>query len=286
MKMKVKAFVRMVTLLGLVAVVVLAVCSPSSAQAEAPAAADASGFIVKTAAQAIDQVVMANRILANEGVLDALGHVSLRNPENPKTFFISRALAPIEVTRKDIIEVDLDGNVVSKPVQRPYGETSIHAAILKVRPEINCVFHGHSGSLIPFTVTDIPMRPVLNLAGFIYQGVPVFDDYTPGTGYLISTKADGERVAKHLGQYRVQLLRGHGVNIVAETLPKLVGSAIYLNINAQIQLQTLALGKEPRYLSTADAKEGGEVALFKDSPMSRFWGHWTAKVRYAMPDMK
>jgi 3-hydroxy-2-methylpyridine-4,5-dicarboxylate 4-decarboxylase len=247
---------------------------------------NSTGFKAETALQAIDQIVMANRILTNEGILDALGHISLRNPENPQTFFISRALAPIKVTQKDIMEVDLEGRVVSKVLQRPYGEVFIHAAILKARPEMNAVFHGHQGSIIPFTVTNIPLRPLLNLAGFIYQGVPLFDDYTPGSGYLINTKEAGERVAKHLGQCRVQLLRSHGCNIVAETLPRLVGSAIYLNMNATIQWQVLVLGKEPNYISEADAKTGGEVAFFNDLPMSRFWDHWTTKVRYAMPDMK
>ncbi len=159
--------------------------------------ADTSKIVVKTAAQAIEQLVMANRIIANEGVVDALGHVSLRNPENPHTFFITRALAPIEVTKDDIVEVDLDGKVVSKPAQRVGGETFIHSAILKTRPEMNAVFHGHQPAIIPFTVTDIPMRPLLNTAGFIYQGVPVFDDYTPGSGFLIKTRESGELIAKH-----------------------------------------------------------------------------------------
>jgi 3-hydroxy-2-methylpyridine-4,5-dicarboxylate 4-decarboxylase len=241
---------------------------------------------VKTEAEAIDQLVMANRIIANEGVVDALGHISIRNPENPRTFFISRRISAIEVTKQDIAEVDLEGNVVSKPAITIPGEKFIHTAIYKKRPEINAVFHGHSPAIIPFTVTDIPMRPLLNLAGFIYQGVQVFDDYSPGSGFLIGTKEDGERLARHLGQARVQLMRSHGINVVAESLPRVVACAINVNVNATIQLQTMLLGKEPRYLTPEEAKTGAEVALLKDDVMSRHWGYWTAKVRYAMPDMK
>jgi 3-hydroxy-2-methylpyridine-4,5-dicarboxylate 4-decarboxylase len=248
---------------------------------------DASNIVVKTAAQAIEQLVMANRIIANEGVVDALGHISLRNPENPNTFFITRgALAPIEVTKDDIIEVDLEGKVVTKPAQRTVGEIFIHSEILKARPEMTAVFHGHQPGIIPFTVVDVPMRPLLNTAGFIYQGVPVFDDYTPGSGFLINTKEGGERIAKHLGQHRVLLLRSHGCIIAAETMPKVVACATFLGINATIQWQALLLGKEPKYLSPEDAKTGAEVALLKDGTMSRYWGYWTTKVKYAMPDMK
>ncbi|MBP1730756.1 MAG: hypothetical protein H6Q55_1185, partial [Deltaproteobacteria bacterium] len=147
------------------------------------------------AKNAIGKVVLANRILANEGVLDALGHVSLRNPDNPNTFFQARSLSPYEVTAKDILEIDLDGTVLTKTDMRPYSERIIHASILKARPEMNAVFHGHPASVIPFSVTGVPIRPVTHVGSFLYQGVPVYDDYEPGDGMLISSKQEGERIA-------------------------------------------------------------------------------------------
>ena len=60
----------------------------------------------------IDDIVYANWILFNEGVLDAFGHISARNPENRDTFFLARNMAPGLVTRDDILEFDLEGNVV------------------------------------------------------------------------------------------------------------------------------------------------------------------------------
>jgi 3-hydroxy-2-methylpyridine-4,5-dicarboxylate 4-decarboxylase len=265
-------------------VIVVALCLGCVACSQNKPIANAT-IVVKTAAEAIDQLVMANRIIANEGIVDALGHISTRNPENPKTFFIARRIAPIEVTKQDIAEVDLEGNIVSKPVLTIPGETFIHSAIYKNRPDINAVFHGHPPAIIPFTVTDIPMRPLLNTAGCIYQGVKVFDDYSPGSGFLITTKEDAERLAKHLGQGRVQLMRSHGINVVAESLPRVVGCSIMVVVNATIQWQTMLLGKEPRYLTPEEAKTGAEVAL-NDGAISRYWGYWTTKVHYAMPDMK
>jgi ribulose-5-phosphate 4-epimerase/fuculose-1-phosphate aldolase len=278
---------RLTVLLGVVVMLFcrFAIPSPSSSQA-LMMGVEQTKNIPKTAKEAIEQVVMANRILANEGVLDALGHVSIRNPENPKTFFQARSLSPLEVTKEDILEIDLDGALVTKTTMRPYGERIIHAAILKARPDMNAVFHGHPAAVIPFSVTNVPLRPVTHVGSFLYQGVPVYDDYEPGAGMLINTKQEGERIARHLGQYRVQLLRGHGCNIVAENLPQLVASAIYLRDNALIQLQSLMLSKDVKYLAPDEAKRAMEVALFNALPLDRMWGYWVARVKKNMPDMR
>ena len=248
--------------------------------------AEETNLVPKTAQEAIQQVVMANRILANEGLLDALGHVSVRNPENTSTYLQARSISPFEVTREDILEINLDGKVVTQTTMRPYGERIIHGAILKARPEMNAVFHGHPPAVIPFSVTDIPLRPIMHVGSFLYQGVPVYDDYEPGYGMLIKTKEEGERIAKHLGEHRVQLLRGHGCNIVAENLPQLVVSAIYLRDNATVQWQTLLLGKEPTYIPPDVAKVTMQVVLFGPIPTARMWSYWVARVKKNMPDMK
>ena len=249
-------------------------------------AGEQGGKVPKTAQEAIQLVVMANRILSNEGILDALGHVSVRNPVNADTFFQARSISPFEVTPEDILEIDLNGEVVTQTTMKPYGERIIHGAILKARPEMNAVFHGHFAAVIPFSVTNTPIRPVTHVGSFLYQGVPIYDDYEPDGGMLIRTKQEGERIARHLGQHRVQLLRGHGCNIIAENLPRLVASAIYLRENATIQWQTLLSGKEMKYLLPGEAKAAMEIALFGVSPIERMWRYWVARVKRNMPDMK
>jgi ribulose-5-phosphate 4-epimerase/fuculose-1-phosphate aldolase len=151
---------------------------------------------------------------------------------------------------------------------------------------MNAVFHGHPSAIIPFSVTDVPLRPVTHVGSFLYQGVPVYDDYEPGAGMLINTKEEGERVARHLGQYRVQLLRGHGCNIVAENLPQLVASAICLRDNAAIQLQSLMLTTNVKYLAPDEAKQAMEVALFSATPLDRMWNYWVNRVKERMHDMR
>jgi ribulose-5-phosphate 4-epimerase/fuculose-1-phosphate aldolase len=105
-----------------------------------------------------EDLVLAYRILAAHGVVDAYGHVSLRTAKNPKRYLLARAMAPELVTADDIVEFDLDSNAVNDPGVALYLERYIHGEIFKSRPEINAVVHNHSPSVIPFGVTTVPLR--------------------------------------------------------------------------------------------------------------------------------
>ena len=238
-----------------------------------------------TAQEAIDFVVMANRILVLGHIFDAFGHVSARNPENPKTFFVARAVAPELVTAKDILEVDLDGNVVTKSTMRPYAERIIHGAIYKARPDVHAVIHAHPASIIAFSVSNVPLKPVMNGASKFYPAVPVFDEYdftSPGnTGMLVTTKEQGELLAKRLGSGLAVLMRGHGYTVVGLDVPSAVSNAISLRDNAVIQLMALQLGT-PKYISKEEAPDANKGSPYLDRP----WNAWVQRVKAAMPDMR
>src|ERR1700730_1012553 len=91
----------------------------------------------------IDELVVANHILANEGVVDGYGHVSVRNPINPNRYFLARAGAPALVTPADITEYDLDSNPVTNTSATGYTERFIHGEIYKARPDVTAVVHCH-----------------------------------------------------------------------------------------------------------------------------------------------
>ena len=239
----------------------------------------------KTAEEAMEQLVMANRILANEGIFDYLGHVSVRNPENPGTFFISRALAPEQVTKADILEVDFDGKVLTKTPWQPYSERIIHGAIYKVRPEVNSVIHAHPMPIITLSVLDIPVQIIAHPASIFYEGVPVYDEYDfkspKSTGMLVQTKEEGDRVARKLGKSLAVLMRGHGYNVVGKNVPNAVQAAINLRDNVVMQLAAMQYGK-PKCLSYDEAKTAAAVL----SGSERAWNYWVARVKKSMPDMK
>ncbi|MBY5775160.1 class II aldolase/adducin family protein [Rhizobium leguminosarum] len=195
----------------------------------------------------LTDLVAASRILADQGVCDAFGHVSVRNPENSDTFFLSRARAPQLVTRDDIMEFTLDGVAVGSDDRKPFLERFIHATLYEKRSDVNSVVHSHSRSVIPFSITPTRLRPVVHSCATIGHDVPVWDAQTTfgDTNLLISTVAMGRDFATVLGKGRSALMRGHGSTVVGATIREAVYTAVYLEVNADPQIKASALGPIP-----------------------------------------
>jgi len=224
-----------------------------------------------------EDLVAANRILADQGVLDAFGHVSVRHDRNPERFILSRSVAPALVTAEDLIEYDLDARGVDVKGRAEYSERFIHAEIYRARRDVNAVVHAHAPSLIPFGVSTTPLRPVYHMAGFLTERVPIFDIRTVAgmTDMLVKDASKGRALAQVLGNRPAVLMRGHGVAVVGPTLPFAVGRSIYLDLNAKIQLQTMALGGGVTYLNPEEARkiiESGENRSY-----DRAWELWKRK---------
>src|SRR5215469_15006549 len=163
----------------------------------------------------IDDLVAANRILAHEKVLDGYGHVSVRDPKDPNHYWMARSIAPALVTAADIIEFDLDSNPIDAKGRGVYKERFIHGEIYKARPDVMAVVHSHSPTIVPFSVSKTPLRPILHVAGFLGMGPPVFEIRDAGgdTNLLVETPALGKALAAGLGKGDIVLMRGHGDTI-------------------------------------------------------------------------
>jgi ribulose-5-phosphate 4-epimerase/fuculose-1-phosphate aldolase len=187
----------------------------------------------------IDDIVAANRILAAEGVVDAFGHVSARHPENPGHYLLSRALSPEITTREDIMEFTLDGKVLNGDSRKPYLEKDIHGALYESRPDVQAVIHNHSRSVIPFTVTNEKLRPIVHSCATMGHHVPVWDaqDQFGDTNLLISNMAMGRDFARVLGKNNSALMRGHGCTIIGRSIREAVYTAVYMEVNAGLQMQ-------------------------------------------------
>ncbi|MES3636594.1 class II aldolase/adducin family protein [Mycobacterium intracellulare] len=222
----------------------------------------------------VDDLVAANRILVSQGVLDAFGHVSARTAPDADTFLLSRNLAPGSVTASDLLVHDLDGEVAGGG--RLYLERFIHAEVYRRRPDVMAVIHSHSPAVIPFSVVDVPLRPVIHVAGFLAQQcIPIFeisDHAGDATDLLITSSVLGEALAQTLGKGPLALMRGHGSVAVGSSLPEAVFRAVYTEVNARCQAQALALGT-PRYLS---GDEGLAAARSTASQIVRAWDVWRA----------
>jgi HCOMODA/2-hydroxy-3-carboxy-muconic semialdehyde decarboxylase len=211
----------------------------------------------------IKDLVIANRILAKEDVVDAYGHVSIRNPDNPKTFFISRSLAPELIEKEDIVELDMSGQPVKDEKRPLYLERFIHAGILAARPEINSVVHAHAEDTLPFGIAKgSKLRPVIHAGSFIGSEVPVWDiadQFGSNTNVLVTNMEQGRDLAKCLGQNSVALMRGHGFASAARSLIEVVRLSVYLPRNARAQMRAMQLSKDIAYLSQGeiDARNAG-----------------------------
>src|SRR5438876_475775 len=117
-----------------------------------------------------DDLVAAYRILAEHGVIDAYGHVSVRSERDPGRYLMARSLAPELVEASDLIEYDLDSNPLTAAGRESVRERFIHGEVYKTRPEIMAVVHNHSHAVIPFSVTGVSMRPLFHMAAFVGLG--------------------------------------------------------------------------------------------------------------------
>jgi ribulose-5-phosphate 4-epimerase/fuculose-1-phosphate aldolase len=224
----------------------------------------------------IADLVAANRILAMENVLDAMGHVSVRHPSRPDRFLLARSMPPELVTAADILELDLDGNPVDKSGRASYLERFIHSEIYKVRRDVNAIVHCHTPSLIPFADSDVPLRAMYHMAAFVADGVPVFDIRAAAgiTDLLVRDAKLGRALAASLGSKSVALMRHHGAVIVATSIPNVVGRSVYLDVNARVQIQTMAIGGKATYIDPAEAK----LRMADPNEYARAWELWKRRV--------
>lgn len=230
----------------------------------------------------IEDLAAAYRILAEHGVIDAYGHVSVRSKRDTNRYYLARSLAPEVVTPGDIMEYDLDSNPIDPRGRESVRERFIHGEVYKSRPEVHAVVHNHSPSVVPFSVTTVPMRPLFHMAAFVGEGIPNFEirDAQQGTDLLVKTPYLGQALARTLGNHPAALMRGHGSVVVGENLPRAVGRSIYLELSARMQLEAMTIagpGGKITYLDEPEVRASVPVQDY-----GRAWPMWRAKALASM----
>lgn len=249
---------------GTAALVASRVCAqPASAAAPAP------GLLA--------DLVTANHILTDQGVVDGFGHISARHDKDPNRYLLARSMAPALVTADDIIEYDLDSVPTDPRGRTSYLERFIHGEIYKARPDVMAVVHSHSPAVIPFADVNVPLRPMNHIGGFLGGGVPVFeirDTGGPATDMLIRNAALGQALAATLGSHSVALMRGHGSVVAAQSVRHVVFRAIYTEVGARMESDALRLGT-PTFLNDDEAHA---AMITNDGLVDRPWGLWKGRV--------
>lgn len=229
-------------------------------------------------AQLKEEIVTANRILAHHEVVDSFGHVSVRHPDHADRFLLSRARAPALIVAGDIMEFKLTGENLGHELGKPYSERFIHGAIYEARPEVTSVVHNHSPSVVPYSVTDQPLRPIMHMCAPIGGDIPNWDiraSFGDCTNLLVTSMEMGRDLAQHLGDRTVSLMRGHGSVVVGRSLREVVFTSVYMELNAAMLTRALGMG-EVIYLSE------GEIDTIKRArsgfTFERGWENWCNQV--------
>ena len=231
-------------------------------------------------AEHLSDLVLANHILVNEGVLDGFGHISVRDPANPAQFFIARSMAPALVTEVDLVTCNLDGEVIAPAGGKTYVERFIHSEIYKARPDVMSVVHSHSPAVIPFGVTGARLRPICHMSGFLGATVPVYEirhDAGETSDLLIRNQALGLALAHSLGAATVALMRGHGSVTVGVSIKQAVFRALYTENSARLQLEASRLG-EINFLTDGEAQATSDM---NDQHLDRPWQMWKRRAQAA-----
>ena len=232
----------------------------------------------------LEELVTANRILAREGVVDSFGHVTIRHPDHPDRFLMSRARAPDCVEVSDIVTFALDGTPLDAGDRRPYLERFIHGACYEARPDVQAVVHNHSPSVIPFGVTGCKLRPMLHVCSAMGHNVGIWDsqDKFGDTDLLVSDMAMGRDLAKFLGQDRTALMRGHGAVVAAASLREVVFTSVYVEVGAKLQRQAMAMG-EIKFLTKGEV----DIILTRNGPytFNRAWENWCRRAGRPMQNI-
>lgn len=228
--------------------------------------------------EVLEDLAAASRILADQGVFDAAGHVSMRHPRHAERFLMSRSLAPALVTAADIMEFSLDSEACDARGRTPFIERFLHGEIYRKRPDVMAIAHGHCPSVIPFGLVATPMRATYHNAAFLAAGVPVFDirDTFGATDIVISGSEKGAALAEALGDKSVVLLRAHGVVVVAPNLQAAVFRAVFTEISARVQLQAAVLGGP---IAALDAEEGRKADAINLATVGRSWELWKRRIQ-------
>jgi HCOMODA/2-hydroxy-3-carboxy-muconic semialdehyde decarboxylase len=228
------------------------------------------------------ELALANRIVANEGIIDAFGHVSMRHPDNPRRFLLSRSRAPELVSPEDFIEYDLDSQPVREPSVTQYSERVIHGEIYKARPEVNSVCHHHCAAFMPLLATGIDYVPVFHLGASGGIKPPFWDQHDEfgDTNMLVCKLEEGASLARALGPHWMVLMKRHGVTVAGTSVRDCVFRSVYSARNAEYQVQALAIGGAIASLSPGETQLASQIVA-TTTGLTRSWEYWSMRVAKA-----
>src|SRR5262245_7548527 len=227
------------------------------------------------------ELALASRMLAQEGVLDAFGHVSLRHPSDPGRYLLPRSRSPQLIEPSDVLEFTLDSEPVKPPTEKLFAERVIHGCIYEARPDVMAVCHHHAAAVLPFVIAGVPIVPVFHLGAAVGEDIPFWDqrDEFGDTNLLVVKPEEGRSLARALGKHPAVLMTHHGATVVGRDVRELVSRCVFMCQNAQFQLQAHMLGKVVP-LSSGETRLAGTINALPNV-VGRTWEYWSMRLDLA-----
>jgi HCOMODA/2-hydroxy-3-carboxy-muconic semialdehyde decarboxylase len=238
--------------------------------------------VANTLKEARAELALANRMVANEGIIDAFGHVSMRHPDNPNHYLLSRSRAPELVTPEDLLEYDLDSQPIRDPGTGQYSERVIHGEIYKARPDVMAVCHHHCPSFMPLLITGADYMPVFHLGAGAGMKPPVWDQHDEfgDTNMLVVKPAEGASLARTLGSQWMVLMKRHGVTVAGLSVKDCVFRSIFSARNAEFQVRAMMIGGTVTPLSLGETRLAAQL-VNNTTGLNRSWEYWSMRVAKA-----
>jgi HCOMODA/2-hydroxy-3-carboxy-muconic semialdehyde decarboxylase len=235
--------------------------------------------VANTLVEARRELALANRIVANEGIIDAFGHVSMRHPDHPNRYLLSRSRAPELVTPEDFIEYDIESQPLRDPGVGQYSERVIHGEIYKARPEVNSVCHHHCPAFMPLLATGTDYVPIFHLGAVGGIRPPFWDqrDEFGDTNMLVIKPEEGASLARALGKHWMVLMMRHGVTVAGTSVRDCVFRSVFSARNAEYQVRSMSVGSNIASLSPGEARLAGQISG-KTTGLTRSWEYWSMRV--------
>jgi ribulose-5-phosphate 4-epimerase/fuculose-1-phosphate aldolase len=227
------------------------------------------------------ELALASRMLANESVLDAFGHVSLRHPNDPERYLLPRSRSPQLIEPSDVLEFTLDSEPVKPATEKLFAERVIHGCIYQARSDVMAVVHHHAPAVLPFAIAGVPIVPVFHLGAAVGEDMPFWDqrDEFGDTNLLVVKPEEGRSLARALGKHPAVMMTHHGATVVGGDVRELVSRAIFMCQNAQYQLQAHLLGKVVP-LSGGETRLAGVINALPNV-VGRTWEYWSMRLDHA-----
>lgn len=224
--------------------------------------------------QLIENLVTATRILINEGVMDVFGHVAVRDPDEPGTFWLARAGAPARITADDILPFGLDGAPLVETPDALFSERFIHAAVFRADATVMASCHHHAASIMPYCMGGHALCALSQTGAWMGSMVPLWDSRHRfgDTAMLVNDMDQADDLAATLGDHRLVLMRGHGALVTGTSVEDMTFRAVHACREADMLTTGLQIGS----VMPLSQGEIERAAKLSSAAIARAWSHWTA----------